>query len=1056
MKAQKYPARRPPRRPSALVPFKDDSGLVAFRYDHAVQLEPPIPIPPPRSPLRQRPTPSSRRPVSVASAPSPAPVVIAPPRGPAPPREQHPAFRTTPQTDPRESKRDSGLAPTTSSRAGTLYESEGEDPFQYDKTTNPQQPWIKKANPDLLIPPLRLKPSNSSVQQTSNEHHQQQQKQQHERQRQQHQSQSQSPSRRQPPSVPPPPPPPQAYLTSCINNSGDQSVPPHSPSLTDAETLSPDSLDTPPANFLDKFPVPSAFIPRALNNFRTSGSMKSKRLRKKSVPQVLSEVEDPPTPAVPIREVQQPPVQRTTIAHPVTATAHANNISTSARSGVPLARTPSAAPPRNMGTPAHHNARTPGMESPRLEGNTNTSGGDDFLDFLNNVSFSKRGSIILGGHRPSGHNVSMSVNSIPSRARGSELSTQPEECQPRAFPLSPMKPQDEQSAAPPIAFDNGAGAATASRRPARLKAPSELRPASAVEPPATPRSPKRPPTARVLTTDVERESQKVRSLYEPGEGLRWEEGAAPFFAGDRLEPTAEVPSEADEHDAANLHPNQDVVSGGRTARSNGTTTSVVPTASLHDEPKRQAHELAGGIEDWEDVHGEDVDRYGFISPRRPVTPSNPSSEPSSPARSSPRKHRNGLMRREHSGYLQAKRGPTKKMSARSLHTQASEMSTTSRVSTRSALRQAANLLPHNRERRWMDEAGVMLAQQPGLTNIGEDVSAGRLAEEYKHKEWERVEKWRKMAKVVKQGKDGEGMVFEFDVKSPKLIERTWKGIPDRWRSAAWYSFLATSARNSPTPSATEEELITQFRLLQEEPCLDDVQIDLDVPRTISQHIMFRRRYRGGQRLLFRVLHAVSLYFPETGYVQGMASLAATLLSYYDEESCFVMLVRLWELRGLKWLYRPQFAELIAALNDFERVWLADKAVAKYLKDLCIDPTAYGTRWYLTLFNLSIPFSSQLRVWDIFMLLGGSPPAPVNSNPIEPGKGPASLVSSKGLEVLHASSTSLLLALSEHIVGSDFENAMKALTSFVPIKNDELFMKIVRAEYKHQQSKMRKA
>lgn len=31
---------------------------------------------------------------------------------------------------------------------------------------------------------------------------------------------------------------------------------------------------------------------------------------------------------------------------------------------------------------------------------------------------------------------------------------------------------------------------------------------------------------------------------------------------------------------------------------------------------RREHELAGGIEDWEDVHGEDVDRYGFITKRK--------------------------------------------------------------------------------------------------------------------------------------------------------------------------------------------------------------------------------------------------------------------------------------------------------------------------------------------------------------------------------------------------------------------------------------------------------
>lgn len=491
----------------------------------------------------------------------------------------------------------------------------------------------------------------------------------------------------------------------------------------------------------------------------------------------------------------------------------------------------------------------------------------------------------------------------------------------------------------------------------------------------------------------------------------------------------------------------------------GIPASAAPSASRPDEPVHRAYERADRIEDWSDVEVECVDRWGFIAPKRPMTPSSaPPAVMDSPSRSTPRsKHRSILSRRgaaSNSQYLGTRHGSGRKPSARSLHTQASGLSTGSKRSTHSALRQAANLLPHNKDRKWMDEAGEILAQQPGFSGIGEDLVAGQLADEYRRKEWQRTEKWRKMARIVKPGKDGEGMVFEFDPKHPKIVERTWKGIPDRWRASAWWSFLATSAKNSKTPCATNDELAASFFELQEQPSPDDVQIDLDVPRTISQHIMFRKRYRGGQRLLFRVLHALSLYFPVTGYVQGMASLAATLLSYYDEERCFIMLVRLWELRGLNRLYSPNFTELMEALQDFEKYWLSEKKnVAKSLKELCIDPTAYGTRWYLTLFHLSMPFSAQLRIWDVFMLLGSSPPDP--PAPDAPSTKQATRISSKGLETIHATSTAIILALSEHIVDSEFENAMKALTSFVPVKNDDLLMKVVHAEYKQHMNKMKK-
>lgn len=279
------------------------------------------------------------------------------------------------------------------------------------------------------------------------------------------------------------------------------------------------------------------------------------------------------------------------------------------------------------------------------------------------------------------------------------------------------------------------------------------------------------------------------------------------------------------------------------------------------------------------------------------------------------------------------------------------------------------MLPHNRDRRIIDAAGDMLSLPPGLADTDEQQKSVQAIKAAQDKEARRAEKWRKMAKIVTKGKDRQGIRFmannikkdlgikfstehlakmagkdgvgenkhfeiqgvdiEFDNTNPKLIERTWKGIPDRWRSSAWYSFLSSSAR-SANSEVTEEHLIAEFHRLQDCSSPDDVQIDLDVPRTINRHIMFRTRYRGGQRLLFRVLHALSLYFPDTGYVQGMAALAASLLCYYDEERCFVMLVRLWQFRGLERLYEQGFAGLMLALQDLEQHWLCGKPIAKKL------------------------------------------------------------------------------------------------------------------------------
>ena len=54
---------------------------------------------------------------------------------------------------------------------------------------------------------------------------------------------------------------------------------------------------------------------------------------------------------------------------------------------------------------------------------------------------------------------------------------------------------------------------------------------------------------------------------------------------------------------------------------------------------------------------------------------------------------------------------------------------------------------------------------------------------------------------------------------------------------------------------------------------------------------------------------------------------------------------------------------------------------------------------------------------------------------------------QGLDVLHATSAALIDGMRDIILESDFENTMKVLTSWVPIKDIELFMRVAKAEWK---------
>lgn len=428
---------------------------------------------------------------------------------------------------------------------------------------------------------------------------------------------------------------------------------------------------------------------------------------------------------------------------------------------------------------------------------------------------------------------------------------------------------------------------------------------------------------RAISADEDMLSRRVRLMYEKGEENVSDAEIAKAFAMENG--TLWEESGATETGNRGTGPSIDTTD----------TKSISSIGPDNFKADKDANELSGGIEYWKNVEAADVDRYGFI--RHPAQNPSDGTEPNPLQRvttsllvasESPRRKRSIRPPSALGSNMSLKgRPPTRKSSEQSIRPTSSQSAygTPLRRPT-SRLRSATNHLPHNRDRKLKDEAADMLTHPNVAENADADTPAARAL---RRKEWEREEKWTKMAKPTQRSLDGGGMKFEFDTHSSKLIERTWKGIPDRWRSSAWYSFLDASAKRHQD-SPTEQELLEAFDELQYMSSPDDVQIDIDVPRTITSHIMFRRRYRGGQRLLFRVLHAMSLYFPDTGYTQGMASLAATLLAYYDEEHAFIMLVRLWQLRGMEKLYRSGFAGLMDALGDFEREWLSAGEVAKKL------------------------------------------------------------------------------------------------------------------------------
>lgn len=271
--------------------------------------------------------------------------------------------------------------------------------------------------------------------------------------------------------------------------------------------------------------------------------------------------------------------------------------------------------------------------------------------------------------------------------------------------------------------------------------------------------------------------------------------------------------------------------------------------------------------------------------------------------------------------------------------------------------------------------------------------------------------------------------FDPDVPPGAIRRRVLKGIPNVWRSLVWpllirlrrradieaglsipggaggetlwthYQFpqdhrhrSTTSQGRGPNTSsdghANREKIVDTSSndsrplddafgadlLLQSQPLASryDVQIDLDVPRTMNGHCAFYTRYGRGQVQLFQVLHAMSLHCPDTcGYCQGMGPLAATmLLQLLSPGAAYTALTGLHDHYFLHAIWQPGFPglhRLFFIQQKLVQAYLPSLALA--LEEADITPSSYATRWYITLFQGTVPYATQLRIWDAFLLLG---------------------------------------------------------------------------------------
>ena len=195
-----------------------------------------------------------------------------------------------------------------------------------------------------------------------------------------------------------------------------------------------------------------------------------------------------------------------------------------------------------------------------------------------------------------------------------------------------------------------------------------------------------------------------------------------------------------------------------------------------------------------------------------------------------------------------------------------------------------------------------------------------------------------------------------------LKKRVRKGIPMPLRATVWSHLLGANALMAMRPSLYEE-------LQHEEDAPYEDAILKDVYRSFPDNILFEKTGGYGQKKLFHVLRAISVYDCSLGYCQGMAFLVGFFLIFMSEECVFWCMLACmkghkWRLRGLYLEGMPRTMVVLFTLDKLMALHIPKLSVHFKLENVATH--MFATKWIMTIFTQDFPFELCLWMWDIFV------------------------------------------------------------------------------------------
>ncbi|CAE7784161.1 EVI5 [Symbiodinium pilosum] len=205
----------------------------------------------------------------------------------------------------------------------------------------------------------------------------------------------------------------------------------------------------------------------------------------------------------------------------------------------------------------------------------------------------------------------------------------------------------------------------------------------------------------------------------------------------------------------------------------------------------------------------------------------------------------------------------------------------------------------------------------------------------------------------------------FRAKCPdKCKELIRQGIPEFLRGSVWQKLALSRELLQKHP----KDIYEQMRRAEAAPCEGDIVRDIN--RTFPKHVLYRDKQGLGQQQLLNVLRAYSVFNAEVGYCQGMGFICGVLLMYMGEDDAFLMLISLLENYRMSGLFMPNLPLLNKYFFQLQRLLEMNLPhLYEHLAEQGVEPTMYASQWFMTVCIYNFPFSTVVRVWDIFLAEG---------------------------------------------------------------------------------------